>query len=93
MELVKRSTCAAKIFSGIRPLLLQLPTPSVPNTLSIDAPSVSILALKSPRMMNLSVLDTAAIIDFEILVKSFFGTIRVCYGWGRGSDKCGMTLI
>ena len=86
-----RNPCEAQVSSTIRPLLLQLHIPFVPNIPSHDVLSVPSLVLKSPRMMCLSSLGTAAIVDL-VFVKHCLGIIRVCHGWGIGAYKHGMLL-
>ena len=84
MKLVMKSLYAVHISSIIRPLLLQLPIPSIPNTPSYDALSLPPLALKLSRMMRLSVLATVAIVDLRSWL--ILGIITVCHSWNTGTD-------
>ena len=60
--LVINTSCSAHFLRSRRPLLLHLPTPSEPITLSQVWWSVPTLALKSPRRMSLSERGVAEII-------------------------------
>ena len=76
-----RSSCAAQVSNSRRLLLLQHPISLVPNTPFHNVFFCTYPCI-APRMVRLSALGTAAIVDI----------IRVCYDWGIGDDKCWMLL-